>query len=174
MGGNMGYIFKPTDPSYVSANLLGYDSLVPHGLIVNPTLFTNFFFAPPYSWLFGSGYIQENPNGGYPMPTRIGSGFANTNNIFASIYYSSNYTHIDSYYFATNFNISGSNWYVPSVDEMTALMANYPFIAPGNYWTSNQVSQVVALFANKNALGIVAIQSLNTQNQLNTIKIKYF
>lgn len=147
LGGIIGYLLQPGDP--------GYDYYVQHGLIISPT-------TPPLvddggggiCWPSGYPWSMQNV-GAQPnltsLSSAIGTGQANTNTIVAAY---NPYGEICTYNPAKLcdiYTINGfSDWYLPSLNELTSIGANRALLPDWNYgyWTSTQVNQTNAYMVN--------------------------
>ena len=128
-GGKVGYLLTASDP--------GYDPNYTKGLILsNEVIDTN-------SW-GGTGYYTATS-------TAIGTGQSNTNLILTSLPSSNPAS-------ASNAYVSGgySDWYLPSVNEASAIFQNYAALSiPTDatmYWTSTEVSTTAVKVLSWNGL----------------------
>ena len=138
-GGIIGYILQPGDPGYVAGEQ--------HGLIVSPTTPPLVDDEPGGSPCWPSGYPWNYQNVGTQpnltsLSAAIGTGQANTNTIVATWNpYGSVCTYIPAKLCDIYTNDGYSDWYLPSLDELTAIGANRALLPDWayGYWTSTQV-----------------------------------
>ena len=145
-GGIIGYILQPGDP--------GYDANVQHGLIISETT-PPLVEQAPGEPCWPSGYPWSTQNvGAQPnltsLSSAIGTGQSNTNTIIAAYSYGGICTY-DPAKLCGDYSVNGySDWYLPSLDELTsigvnrALFSNWAY----GYWTSTQQSQEYAYMVN--------------------------
>lgn len=135
-GGIIGYILQPGDPGYVAG--------VQNGLIISET-------TPPVNEFFPSGWPWTNQNI-QPLPnltslsSAIGTGQSNTNTIIAS----QSYGPYDPAKECDTYSSNGyTDWYLPSLNELTAIGANRAILPDWmTYWSSTQQSQNYAYAVN--------------------------
>ena len=135
-GGIIGYILQPGDPGYAADQQ--------HGLIISET-------TPPVNESFPSGWPWTNQNI-QPLPnltslsSAIGTGQSNTNTIIAS----QSYGPYDPAKECDTYSSNGySDWYLPSLNELTAMGANRAILPDWmTYWSSTQQSQDYAYAVN--------------------------
>lgn len=135
-GGIVGYVFQPGDPGYVFGEV--------HGLIISET-------NPPLNPFLPSGWPWTNQNI-QPLPnltslsSAIGTGQSNTNTIVAS----QTYGVYDPAKECDTYSSNGyTDWYLPSLDELTAMGANRAVLPDWmTYWSSTQQSQNYAYAVN--------------------------
>jgi hypothetical protein len=145
-GGIVGYILQYGDP--------GWENNRQHGLIISPTT-PPLVEDSPGSPCWPSGYPWSMQNvGAQPdlsLSSAIGTGQANTNTIVAAY---NPYGSICTYNPAklcNDYSINGySDWYLPSLNELTAIGANRALLPDWlyGYWTSTQVDQNNAYVVN--------------------------
>jgi len=128
-GGKLAYILQVGDP--------GYDPNNPHGLIAAPTDQSTGTAWGGSSWLVGA------------FGSALGTGRQNSRTIFnngQNISGFSGFPSVDAYTVCASLTLGGyTDWYLPNIDELNKLLANYTaiggFSAPGVlYWSSTEVN----------------------------------
>jgi hypothetical protein len=147
-GGIVGYILQPGDPGYVAGEQ--------HGLIVSSTT-PPLVEDSPGSPCWPSGYPWDFQNTGTQpnltsLSSAIGTGLTNTNTIANAFDFNpSNICTFIPARLCLTYSIDGySDWYLPSLDELTAIGANRALLPDWlyGYWTSTQVDQNNAYVVN--------------------------
>jgi hypothetical protein len=146
-GGIVGYILQYGDP--------GWEPNRQHGLIISPTT-PPLVEDAPGSPCWPSGYPWNYQNVGTQpnltsLSAAIGTGQANTDIIVSTWSpYGSICTYIPGKLCEIYTNDGFSDWYLPSLNELTAIGANRALLPDWNYgyWTSTQVNQNNAYVVN--------------------------
>lgn len=130
-GGIVAYIFEPEDPGYIEGET--------HGILIAKE---NQAEATPWS------NINSKSSGAKSKV--IGSGPSNTQLITSQ----SEHTN-SAAYLCQNYEIDGFNdWFLPSFDELVAIVKSSEIVPSGAYWTSselkkNKVYVIVSISENK-------------------------
>jgi len=149
-GGIVGYVFQLGDPGYVFGEQ--------HGLIISPTTPPLVNAGPPFfETCWPSGYPWDFQNTGTQpnltsLSSAIGTGLTNTNTIADAFGFNpSNICTFIPARLCLTYSIDGyDDWYLPSLNELTAIGANRALLPDWDYgyWTSTQVNQNNAYVVN--------------------------